>query len=113
MVKKAIQKFEIALDKQPSVYYVGETISGHIRLELKKLVKIKSIQANLFGRSNTVIEIRSNNHSYYIRKHETFIEKALLLWGDSKQFYFHINCIIRTFPIYLADRFPSYYNIYL
>ena len=84
MVKKAIQKFEITLDKQPSVYYIGETVSGHVILQLQKPVKIKSIQANLFGRSTMHVRIRSNNHTHHIIKNETFIQKETTLWGDRK-----------------------------
>lgn len=90
MVKKGIQKFEIILDKQPSVYYIGETVSGRVRLELQKPIKIKCIQANLFGRSNMYVRIHSRrsrrkSHTRHVRKHETFIKKAITLWGDGKK----------------------------
>lgn len=52
-----LDSFEILLAKQPPVFFSNQSVGGTVIIKLKKALQVNSIQARIYGRAYTKVDV--------------------------------------------------------
>lgn len=76
-----ILSFVVNIEKNPLIFFPGQTIVGTVTLILTKSIKLKAVKVQMYGGASTHVRYKDGNQTKVVYKEEKFMDKTLILFG--------------------------------
>ncbi|RUS88856.1 hypothetical protein EGW08_003401 [Elysia chlorotica] len=74
-----VRVFDVELDRP--VYYAGETLSGHVYMEVSENMRLQNVKVLLRGKAHAEWKITRAGERRCMKQDEQYLEERMLLWG--------------------------------